>query len=115
MRGGTMWCIVAPSAPGRFANWCTTASRRLPARRSPSCLRSGSRLGLIPKPCGRRPAVAPLAVALAALAEQELIEAINRGWGDAPTTKVRLLQEERAGVQVRGNFPAGHTRLVIEA
>jgi 3-hydroxyisobutyrate dehydrogenase-like beta-hydroxyacid dehydrogenase len=54
-------------------------------------------------------------MALASLAEQELIEAINRGWGDDPTTKVRLLQEERAGVQVRGDFPAGNTRLVIEA
>jgi 3-hydroxyisobutyrate dehydrogenase len=51
---------------------------------------------------------------LAALAEQELMEAMNRGWGDNPTTIVRLLQEERAGVQVRGNFPAGNTRLVIE-
>ena len=54
-------------------------------------------------------------MALASLTEQELIEAINRGWGDNPTTKVRVLQEERAGVQVRGNFPAGNTRLVIEA
>ena len=54
-------------------------------------------------------------MALASLAEQELIEAINRGWGDDPTTKVRLLQEQRAGVQVRGDFPAGNTRLVIEA
>jgi len=53
-------------------------------------------------------------MALASLTEQELIEAINRGWGDNPTTKVRVLQEERAGVQVRGNFPAGNTRLVIE-
>jgi len=52
---------------------------------------------------------------LASLAEQELIEAMNRGWGDAPTGKVRLLQEERAGVQVRGDFPTGNTRLVIEA
>jgi 3-hydroxyisobutyrate dehydrogenase len=51
---------------------------------------------------------------LANLAEQELVQAINRGWGGDPTTKVRLLQEERAGVQVRGNFPAGKTRLVIE-
>jgi len=53
-------------------------------------------------------------MALASLAEQELMEAMNRGWGDAPTTKVRLLQEERADVQVRGDFPAGNTRLVIE-
>jgi 3-hydroxyisobutyrate dehydrogenase len=54
-------------------------------------------------------------MALANLAEQELMEAMNRGWGNDPTTKVRLLQEERAGVQVRGNFPSGNTRLVIEA
>ena len=53
-------------------------------------------------------------MALACLTEQELIEAINRGWGDNPTTSVRRLQEERAGVEVRGNFPAGNTRLVIE-
>ena len=53
-------------------------------------------------------------MALASLTEQELIEAINRGWGDNPTTVVRRLQEERAGVEVRGNFPAGNTRLVIE-
>ncbi|MGE3538513.1 MAG: NAD(P)-dependent oxidoreductase [Candidatus Tectimicrobiota bacterium] len=54
-------------------------------------------------------------MALAALAEQELMDAVNRGWGNDPTPKARLLQEERAGVQVRGNFPSGNTRLVIEA
>jgi 3-hydroxyisobutyrate dehydrogenase-like beta-hydroxyacid dehydrogenase len=54
-------------------------------------------------------------MALANLAEQELVEALNRGWGGNPTSKVRLLQEERAGVQVRGDFPPGNTRLVIEA
>lgn len=53
-------------------------------------------------------------MALANLAEQELVQAMNRGWGGDPTTKVRLLQEERAGVQVRGDFPSGNTRLVIE-
>ena len=51
---------------------------------------------------------------LANLAEQELIEAINRGWGDDPTNKVRLLQEDRAAVQLRGEIPTGHTRLEIE-
>ena len=51
---------------------------------------------------------------LANMAEQELVEAVNRGWGDDPTTKVRLLQEERAGVQLRADFPAGRTRLEIE-
>lgn len=53
-------------------------------------------------------------MSLANIAEQELVEAMNRGWGDNPTTIVRLLQEERAGVQLRGDFPTGSTRLVIE-
>ena len=53
-------------------------------------------------------------MALANLAEQEMVEAINRGWGDDPTNKVRLLQEGRAGIQLRADFPAGTTRLEIE-
>ena len=53
-------------------------------------------------------------MALANLAEQELMEAVNRGWGDDPTNKVRLLQEDRAGIQLRADFPAGTTRLEIE-
>ena len=53
-------------------------------------------------------------MALANLAEQELVAALNRGWGDDPTNKVRLLQEDRAGIQLRADFPAGTTRLEIE-
>lgn len=53
-------------------------------------------------------------MSLANLAEQELVEAINRGWGDDPTNKVRLLQEDRASVQLRGDIPSGKTRLEIE-
>ena len=35
------------------------------------------------------------------LALQELIEAVNRGWGDRDSRVAMLLQEERAGVEVR--------------
>jgi len=38
---------------------------------------------------------------LANLALQELTEAINRGWGNRDSRVAMLLQEERAGVQVR--------------
>ncbi len=38
---------------------------------------------------------------LANLALQELTEAMNRGWGDRDSRVAMLLQEERAGVQVR--------------
>jgi 3-hydroxyisobutyrate dehydrogenase len=51
---------------------------------------------------------------LANLAEQDLVEAVNRGWGDDPANKVRLLQEERSGVQLRADFPAGSASLEIE-
>ena len=37
----------------------------------------------------------------AALTEQMLVEAVARGWGDEDYGKTFLLQEERAGVQVR--------------
>ena len=53
-------------------------------------------------------------MALANLAEQQLVEAVNRGWGDYPTNKMRLLQEERAGVQLRADFPAGRTRVEFD-
>ena len=53
-------------------------------------------------------------MALASLAEQELMEAVGRGWGDDPTNKVRLLQEARAGVKVRADIPTGNTHLIIE-
>jgi 3-hydroxyisobutyrate dehydrogenase len=38
---------------------------------------------------------------LANLALEELTEALNRGWGDRDSRVAMLLQEERAGVQVR--------------
>ena len=50
---------------------------------------------------------------LANLTEQTLVEGLTRGWGDDPTSKMRLVQEERAGVQLRADFPAGNTRLEI--
>jgi 3-hydroxyisobutyrate dehydrogenase len=39
---------------------------------------------------------------LASLGEQILVEAMARGWGDRDSTSPWLLQEEAAGVQVRG-------------
>ena len=38
---------------------------------------------------------------LANLTLQEMTEALNRGWGDRDSRVAMLLQEERAGVQVR--------------
>ena len=41
------------------------------------------------------------------LCELELLEAMNRGWGDQDRTKASTLQEERAGVTLRVNSPTG--------
>ena len=38
---------------------------------------------------------------LAAVAEQIMVEAMARGWGDKDSTAPWMLQEEAAGVQVR--------------
>ena len=35
------------------------------------------------------------------LCQMELLEAMNRGWGDQDRTKASTLQEERAGVKLR--------------
>ena len=43
---------------------------------------------------------------LAAVAEQALIECLNRGWGGKDMTATFALQEERAQVQVRVKSPA---------
>jgi 3-hydroxyisobutyrate dehydrogenase len=40
---------------------------------------------------------------LAALAEQDLVQGVARGWAERDFTAQWLLQEERAGVQVRGS------------
>jgi 3-hydroxyisobutyrate dehydrogenase-like beta-hydroxyacid dehydrogenase len=38
---------------------------------------------------------------LSHLVLQEMTEAVNRGWGDRDSRTMMLLQEERAGVEVR--------------
>jgi 3-hydroxyisobutyrate dehydrogenase len=46
---------------------------------------------------------------LAAMAEQALIECLNRGWGGKDMTAAFALQEERARVQVRVKLPVATT------
>ena len=45
-------------------------------------------------------------MAMGTLTEQLLVEAVARGWGDHDYGEAFLLQEERAGVQVRAGTPA---------
>jgi len=48
---------------------------------------------------------------LANLALEELTEALNRGWGDRDSRVAMLLQEERAGVEIR--LPAAEVRAAL--
>jgi hypothetical protein len=43
---------------------------------------------------------------LLTLCQQEMLEALNRGWGDKDRTVTLTLQEERAQVQLRAARPA---------
>jgi 3-hydroxyisobutyrate dehydrogenase len=40
---------------------------------------------------------------IAALAEQDFLEALNKGWGEKDSSATFMIQEERAGVKVRGS------------
>jgi 3-hydroxyisobutyrate dehydrogenase len=40
---------------------------------------------------------------MAALAEQDFLEALNKGWGDKDSSATFMVQEERAGVKVRSS------------
>jgi hypothetical protein len=40
---------------------------------------------------------------LAAHAEQDLLEALNKGWGEKDSSAAFMIQEERAGVKVRSS------------
>ena len=51
---------------------------------------------------------------LAQLTLQEMTEAVNRGWGHRDSRAAMLLQEERAGVQVRVDPAALNAALAIE-
>ena len=45
--------------------------------------------------------------------EEELTEALNRGWGERDSRVAMLLQEERAGVDIR--VPSAAIRQVLDA
>ena len=74
---------------------------------------AGFMLGLMRKDVGLATELArehEVPMAMAALAEQELIHAMQRGWGRKDSSAVFLLQEERAGVKVRAPKKVGAAR-----
>ena len=53
---------------------------------------------------------------MAALVEQDFLEALNKGWGDKDSSATVMIQEDRAGVKVRSSsdrvaLPSSHQLL----
>ena len=95
-----LWQAVRRGAQGRRGTFESLAEHFLPGKFDPPdfALRLARKDVDLAVGVGREYDV-PMRIA--GLALQELTEALNRGWGDRDSRVAMLLQEERAGVQVR--------------
>ena len=106
-----LWQAVRRGAQGRRGTFEGLAEHLLPGRFDPPdfALRLARKDVDLAVAVGREYDVP---MRLANLTLQEMTEALNRGWGDRDSRSVQLLQEERAGVQVR--VPEDVLRSVLE-
>ena len=95
-----LWQAVRKGAQGRRGTFEGLAEHLLPGKFDPPdfALRLARKDVDLAVGVGREYDVP---MRLANLALQELTEAMNRGWGDRDSRVAMLLQEERAGVEVR--------------
>ena len=95
-----LWEAVRKGAVGRRGAFETLAEHLLPGKFDPPdfALRLARKDVDLAVGVGRE---FDVPMRLANLALIELTEALNRGWGDQDSRIVQVLQEERAGVQVR--------------
>ena len=95
-----LWEAVREGASGRRGNFDGLIDQFLPGKYDPAAfaLRLAHKDMSLATQLGRDFNV-PMRVANLALAE--LSEALNRGWGDRDSRSPMLLQEERAGVEIR--------------
>ena len=96
----SLWQAVRRGAQGRRGTFESLAEHLLPGKFDPPDFA----LRLARKDVDMAVAVGrefDVPMRLANLALQELTEAVNRGWGDRDSRVAMLLQEERAGVEVR--------------
>ena len=96
----SLWQAVRRGAQGRRGTFETLAEHLLPGKFDPPdfALRLARKDVDLAVAVGRE---FDVPMRLANLALQELTEAVNRGWGDRDSRVAMLLQEERAGVEVR--------------
>ena len=95
-----LWRAVSRGAQGRRGAFESLAKHLLPGKFDPPdfALRLAHKDVDLAVAVGRE---FDVPMRLANLALQELTEALNRGWGDRDSRIAMVLQEERAGVQVR--------------
>jgi 3-hydroxyisobutyrate dehydrogenase len=106
-----LWKAVRQGAVGRRRTFDRLADHFLPARFDPAAfaLRLAHKDVTLALALGREHDVP---MPLAALALEELTEALHRGWGERDSRVAMLLQEERAGVEIR--VPEAAIREVLE-
>ena len=95
-----LWQAVRYGATGRQRTFDRLADGFLPAKYDPAnfALRLAHKDVTLATALGREPKV-PMRVANLVL--EEMTEALNRGWGERDSRSSMLLQQERAGVEVR--------------
>ncbi|HEV8640110.1 MAG TPA: NAD(P)-dependent oxidoreductase [Methylomirabilota bacterium] len=106
-----LWKAVRQGAAGRRRTFDGLVDQFLPGRFEPAAftLRLAHKDVTLATALGREHKVP---MRLANLALEELTEALNRGWGERDSRVAMLLQEERAGVEIR--VPEVAIRQVIE-
>jgi 3-hydroxyisobutyrate dehydrogenase len=107
-----LWKAVRQGAAGRSRTFDRLVDQFLPGRFEPAsfALRLAHKDVTLAVELAREHKVP---VRLAALTLAEMTEALNRGWGERDSRVSMLLQEERAGVEIR--VPDAAIRAVLEA
>jgi 3-hydroxyisobutyrate dehydrogenase len=106
-----LWRAVRQGNSGRRRTFDVLAEKFLPGEFEPPsfALRLGHKDVSLATALGRECGVP---MRLANLALEELTEALGRGWGDRDSSSFMLLEEERAGVEIK--VPRERLRQIFE-
>src|SRR5882724_9162366 len=106
-----LWQAVRQGATGRRRTFDVLAEKFLPGEFEPPsfALRLGHKDVSLATALGREYGVP---MRLANLALEEITEALGRGWGDRDSSSFMLLEEERAGVDIK--VPRERLRQILE-
>ncbi len=109
-----LWKAVRQGARGRSRTFDSLADQFLPGKFEPAAfaLRLAHKDVTLATALGREHKVP---MRLANITLEEMTEALNRGWGERDSRVAMLLQEERAGVEIRVPDPALRQALAEDA